>query len=313
MKTIGGTMISAIRGGNPWKSPYQAYCELIGEEPMPVDNDAVRRGLKWESALINIYETKYDIDRSYRISDAKLVDPEHEFLTGSPDAMYVISKGDNETCFGLEVKTADIYTRQNYDIENQEIPVHYFLQCQWYAGLAGFDRWDFIVGFFRDDNLVSVETCSFDFDQELYDSMVDYAVEFWNKHVVLRNPPSIESGTEMLEVFRKKYPRNLNEDIVEHDEAFDTAVEEIFNLQNRIKSLEDEIDKQKAFLVSSIGDMSGLFTRYGKVTYKNNKDSTAVDYKSIVSEINVPEDVLKKYTTTKPGARVLRLPRNKGE
>lgn len=316
--TIGGTDISAIMGMNPWKSAFGVYQKIIGEGVETKDNAAMKRGRDWEPALITLYETQRGNGPDDRTGNGKLSHKVYGYLTGSPDMMYwTAPDGD----FGLEVKTADISQRNLYDFTGDEpqVPLHYFLQLQWYAGLAQVDRWDFIVGFFVGEKMVSWETCSFAFDAELFESMIESAVTFWENHVVPRIAPEATEPTEIIEWHRQKYRRHVPKSFAERTESTDAAVKRFLELQAEIKRLEKEQDAAKATVIATLQDNEAIETPFGTVTFKNNKDSEVIDWRSIANEslsMLEPKQAIAitgKYTTTKPGPRVLRFPKIKGE
>ena len=308
---IGGTAISAILGMNPWKSRYGIYLDLIGEGEEKPDNEAMARGRKWESTLARIYETERDFDIPGN-PGVKLNHEIHNFIVGSPDYMY--------ESHGLEVKTADYYTRDKYDCKNGNVPNHYYLQCQWYCGLAGFDRWDFIVGFFRDGKFSYHETCSFEFDQELYDYMIKAAIAFWNEHVIPRNPPEITEPAEIIEFVRKTYPRHSDGKFIESDAELEGIIESVRDEMFSAKAGESRMEALKSRVIEKIGDAEGVITELGKITFKANKDSVKTDWKAfgedamkLIADPKVSEELLNKHTKTTPGPRVLRFPRWKEE
>ena len=326
MKTIGGTAISAILGQNPWKSKFGVYQDLIGEsEPVP-DNDAMARGRRWEPALIGLHETQSGLDVFNRsmVSGHVLNHDVHEFLTGTPDMMYRLSDGEQ---FGLEVKTSDIMTRDKYDCKVGTIPAHYYYQCMWYCGLAGFNQWDFIVGFFRDDNFVSFETCSFDFDKELYDLMIEAAVEFWNNHVVPRIPPEITEPSEIIEVCRRQFPRHTDGKFIESDDETEKLAQGYLDAEITIRTGEEFRDTFKSQIIKKISDAEGVITSVGKFTFKANKDSERTDWEKVAYHMRnalaretdaetAERDLttaIQTFTTIKPGPRVFRVPRWKDE
>jgi predicted phage-related endonuclease len=249
--------------------------------------------------------------------------------------------------YGLEVKTADFSQKEHYDfsdLDNPQIPQHYYMQCQWYAGLANVDRWDFIVGFFRGDKMVSHEICSYAFVPELYEFMVEEAVKFWEEHVEARNPPDDASPAETERFYRRKYPRHIPKTFAERTEISDGVVARMRRLADDIKAKELEYDLDKAWLIAHLADNEALETSIGNVTYKAAKDSETTDWKKYAEflekhitgidnawddicdkeKIIIPFDestgslyehgigmLRNKFTTTKPGSRRLLLPRGK--
>jgi len=361
--TIGGTDISSIFGCNPWQSAFGLYQKIIGEAEQVKDNAAMKRGRLYEKGLHAFYEAKNGIDDVVCTVGSQYRDPDDElivdhrgwfqsilvhdsinFLSGRPDYVYNL-RGNR---FGLEIKTADWSQRDQYDFSNPgnvQIPMHYYMQCQWYAGLAEVPRWDFIVGFFAGEEMKYHETCSFAFDQELYDMMVKTAVEFWETHVLPRKPPEDAKPAELETYYRKKFPCHIPKTFAERSPHWDEVVERILKREEQIKFLEQEQQLDKIAIISHFEDKEALETPFGNVTYKACKDSEVMkwqEYAEILEKciwkiddawdeildmqsINYFDEengalyqegidtLRRRFKITKPGARRLLLPRKKGE
>ena len=335
--TIGGTDISAILGCNPYKSAFGLYQRLIGEaQPVP-DNAAMQRGRRWENILAKIFEEEWEdqrvIDGFTGVNEVRLKHPNVEYLTGSPDRLYRVF-GDHfhlmdRNDFGLEIKTADISQKQLYDFSdanNVKIPDHYYMQCQWYAGLANVDQWDFIVGFFKGDKMVSHESCSFVFNEELYESMVEAAVDFWENNVLKRNPPQDALPAEMETYYRRTYPQHVTGKWAERTDETDYMVRSYLERQEQIRRWEEIQQGEKSRIIGVFGDCEALESELGNVSFKKNKDSEKTDYKAIVESLSskfkvqsskwdseslftLLSELCTQNTTIVTGPRVLRFPR----
>jgi len=328
-KTIGSTDISAIFNCNPYKSAFSLYQRLIGDEIPVTDTAAMKRGRTWETILSSIYHVEHEFDERYlSCGNISLTHNDIEYLTGSPDVLFC----DNDRkikekttgiisvpcSHGLEIKTADISQKNNYDFSSSEplIPMHYYMQCQWLCGLANVDRWDFIVGFFKGDKMVSHESCSFDFDEEIYDKMVKAAVEFWENHVIPRNPPEDATPAELETFYRRKYPQHVSGKMADRTDRSDEVIQILSDIKVSIKHLEYDEQQYKSELIGLIGDCEAIESYFGKVTFKKNKDSVKTNWKSMVDEMSTKIDqeyylnLMDKYSTIVTGPRVLRLPKN---
>jgi predicted phage-related endonuclease len=327
--TIGGTDISAIVGCNPWKSAFSVYQKMIGEPVEVKDTPQMERGRFYENILASIYSNSHASFKVVYLEriESPLVHGTIDYLTGTPDRIYfdlskgITNKDKSKTCqrsHGLEVKTADISQRNQYDFTDSsavQIPMHYYLQCQWYAGLAKVPRWDFIVGFFKDEQLKSIEQCSFDADTELFDHLINEAVEFYESCVVPKIPPPITDPVELETYSRKRFPRHVPKTYAERTRNSDHIVGNMIELAEKIRLLELEQQMNKASLIALLEDKEALETPFGNVTYRTNKDSEIMDWKAHSVELErllhseIVDVFRKKHTTTKQGARVLRLPK----
>jgi predicted phage-related endonuclease len=319
--TIGGTDISAIVGCNPWKSAFSVYQKMIGEPVEVEDTPQMERGRKYEKLLMQIYDVQFQLPLYGSINQYPLEHDKIDYIAGSPDRIYFTQDQNMVTTaksHGLEVKTADISQRNHYDFSDSsavQIPMHYYLQCLWYAGLAKVPRWDFIVGFFKDEQLKSIEQCSFDADTDLFDYLIAEAVEFYKIHVKSKFPPPITDPVEMETYSRKRFPRHVPKSYAERTRNSDYIVGNMIELAEKIRQLELEQQMNKASLIALLEDKEALETPFGNVTYRTNKDSEIMDWKAHATELEklLDSDVVdifrKKHITTKQGARVLRLPK----
>ena len=319
LRPIGGTDISSIIGCNPWQSAFGLYQKIIGEAEPVKDNAAMERGRAYESVLGDLYEVENNIDLTEVFVSGinQLPHGQYDFIKGSPDVLYQSFDPYNKPSFGLEIKTADISQRQHYDFTASEpmIPMHYYLQCQWYAGLAKVDHWDFIVGFFVGDKMVSHESCSFAFNKKLYNVMVDEAVKFWETHIVPRNPPDDATPVEMESYYRRKFPQHTTGKHALRTTETDNTVVDYINRAKQIKELERLQQIDKSTIIMILKDCELLETPLGNVTYKTNKNTIKTDWENVSTGLSrfVDNEVfcglVESNTKNTQGSRVLRFPR----
>ncbi len=209
---IGGSTIAEILGYSPWGSPHSVYLKMIGEYQGTPSNSAMDRGVALEPVVATMFGGNHP---EFVVENYGLIQhPEYEFLTGSPDRV-LIDKETGELAAGLEIKTANIITSNEWGEEDtDQIPYHYLFQCMWYAGLLGVPRWYLAVAFFLSESrrVKQYREYVVEFDQTLFDVMLSRAVEFWNQHVVPRNPPEITvADPASVSYYKRRYPSHSNQ------------------------------------------------------------------------------------------------------
>lgn len=306
---IGGTTVSAIVGQNPWATPHSAYLQLRREvEPTP-DNEAMARGRAYEPVIADLFATgnpEYRVAHNRQGTDEPelYVDERYPFLIGHPDRL-LYDKETNKLVAGLEIKTANIANKRFWgEVGTDAIPTNYLIQCQWYAGLAKLPYWIVAVQFLNGSVADSFREYRVVADSELFDALVESAVDFWENHVVPGIPPEIEAVDETTKRWvAQRFPRN-----VEPLEAATPQEEQImakFLLRkDALEAAQKEYEQAETALKLAIGNRDGLTSEtFGKVTWKSSKDSKRVDYHAICDELHVDSDLIERHTKTVAGTR----------
>ncbi len=145
MKVIGGSTIAAILEKSPHNSPHGVWTQLTGEKNLDVDNEAMARGRAMEPLIADYYALRHP---EYQVVEHEPVfHPDYPYIMGSPDRM-LIGTESGKLEAGLEIKTASSITQDDWGMEHtDEVPDHYWCQCQWYAGLLGMAEWKLAVAF----------------------------------------------------------------------------------------------------------------------------------------------------------------------
>lgn len=129
---IGGTLVSAICGKNPYKNNVDAYNIIVNasDESSTIDNEAVIKGKKAEELILKLWaldHPKYKVKHfKYEVFTFDNV----ETYYSSPDGIAI----DTETgeIWMLEVKTAFLASASKKESwKNNLIPPNYYCQCIW--------------------------------------------------------------------------------------------------------------------------------------------------------------------------------------
>ena len=307
---IGGTTVSAIVGQNPWQTPLGAYLQLRKEVDPTPDNVAMERGRRYEPIVADIFaggRPEYRVAHNRQgTNEPELYEhDQYPYLIGHPDRLLYDAKSD-ELVAGLEIKTSNWSNVRKWGEEGTDaIPTHYLIQCQWYAGLAQLPEWEVAVAFLDDRGALKIyREYRVVADAELFETLVERAVAFWENHIVPGAPPEMNQVDDATARWiNRRFPKNV--------EPLATATPQEEQLMARYLARKQELDAAQrqfeqceAALKLAIGDRDGLESEtYGKVTWKRSKDSARVDYRGVCNELQPPAELIEKYTKEIEGTR----------
>ena len=308
--TIGGTGMSAIIGVNPYVTSLDLWLKVTGQaEPTP-DNRNMELGRRYEPIVAEMFQGANDwceVKHNFSGTDApcRVMDPEYDFITGSPDRILFNS---GRPVAGLEIKTANVFTKPKWgESGSNEVPIHYMVQCMHYMGLTGLRNWKLAVLFLDEGQPQEYRSYNIDFDAEVWNYMREEEIKWWRDFVEKMEAPPMEEnvGETTIQFFRQKYPTHTKPiEAATEEEA--VLIAQLLDTQNELKAIEARLETDKVRLMSLIGEREGLFSPVGKVTWKRTKDRSTVDWKAVAEELNAPDDVIAKYTTVKDGVRMFR-------
>ena len=284
---IGGSDIAAIMGQSRWKTPYRLWAEKTGKiESLIKNNEAVEMGTRLEQFVADLFSEK--TNKSVRKAPKMYAHPKYPFLVAHVDRLITNS---NEL---LECKTCSAYKLEEWE---NKIPKEYVLQVIWYLGITGRKKgWiACLIGGQKFDYK------PIEFDEELFNMMVEKAVKFWEM-VQKQIPPLILPEDD--EVLSEIYSEHTDDMMVLQD-----LNDRVAYLQE-IKMHIDEMTKEKreieTELKTVIADKAGFTTDKYKVTWKS-QISRRIDTELLKTE---HPDLVQKYMTEK-ATRVMRITKNK--
>lgn len=295
---VSGTDIAALSGMNPYRRIYDVFLSKLGLTDDNVDNPYMRRGRRMEPVLVEDYEDM----TGYRTARVGLLrHPKHEIVLGSPDRLVVDEK--ENILHGLEIKTANARQAPHWGPpETDIIPDQYLLQCQWYMLASDIERWDVIVSIGGElPQIYHIE-----YNDELCQKLLDIAWQFWQKHILTKEPPSVDESESAAKMLAKLYHK-ADLDIMEADEEEERLIASLTRKRGELGALENEVRLLENKLKEKMGDHGGLRGNGWFVTWKKTKDRQIVKYDELISELQVPDGLIKKYTATAEGHRVFRV------
>lgn len=288
MQYIGGSDIAAIMGQSRWKTPYRLWAEKTGKIEMPdlSGRESVEMGNRLEQFVAEIFSEK--TGKTVRRAPKMYRHSEYPFLVANIDRLIV---GGDEL---LECKTCSAYKLEEWE---NKIPREYVLQVIWYLGITGRKRgWiACLIGGQKFDYK------PIDFDQELFDMMLDKALKFWEL-VQKKVPPLILPEDD--ETLAELYPTHT-EDLIELQEM-NERVAYLQEIKMHIEEMNKEKREIETELKTLIADKAGVVTDTYKVTWKT-QITRRIDTDLLKTE---QPELAQKYIKEST-YRVMRITKNK--
>ena len=297
---IGGSDIAAIMGMSRWSTPLKLWAIKTGklEAPDLSTVEAVEMGIELEQFVADMFSKK--TGKSVRRAPKVYQHPDYAYMAAHIDRLVT---GTDEL---LECKTCSAFKKDEW--ENDEIPQEYILQVMWQLGITGRKIGHIAV-------LIGGQSFKYkkiQFDEELFQSMVESAKEFW-KHVQEDTPPAImpeddetlkDLYSASTEVMIELYPED--DRTAQACASLEEKIGYLQEIKSHIRNLQDEQKEIETGIKEIIKDNLGIKTPKYVVTWKSQRKSS-VDVRSLCE--NEP-DIYAKYEKIS-SYRVMRITNNK--
>jgi putative phage-type endonuclease len=250
---IGATDIAAIVGVSPWAAPidvYRAKVEGIDKDA----GNAARLGLLLEPIIVEEYERQEGV-KTRRLNE--VTHRAYPWLKGHPDRIVVGQPGI------MDAKAYLHSQREWGEPGTADVPPHVTVQMQVYMGLMG-RAWADVVLF---SGSLPLKVYRVPADPVLYDQLVAVAVEFWERHVLLRVPPVVDGTDSYRRYLEQRYPRDEEKEVVATPETA-LLVDEWAGLMNTAAAIDKRIDLVRNRIIETMADATVLLAPGGKVTNK---------------------------------------------
>jgi putative phage-type endonuclease len=307
-QTIGGTVISAICGENPYVTPYQAWLKLTGQDAPTEQNEAMSLGLDLETPLALQFAKKKNVRLDPGEKGVNTKNPWFHYNPDFTNRKYkrlVSIKTSGLATFGSKA------TREQWGEEGtDQVPASYLMQENWYMQDGSLDwaevsdLYALIAGRGRVEYQIPK-------DPELIEMMIEAATKFVQDYVEpLKAPPLEDRDVETYQKFiKRKYPTSSGKLIEATPEMMEMLADYALVCANADKA-KAEREKLKANICAIIGPDSGIIGGGFKFTWMKNKDSRNTDWQELAKALILP-DVLEreipKFSEIKQGPRVARF------
>lgn len=298
---LGGSDAASIVGLSPWKTEMDIWMDkkslLPPEDDDPERNFMLNLGLELEPVVARLYERQTGREL---ILPEPVVHPAHPEVRGTPDRLV------RNELRGVELKTENQFSEMFGEPGSDEVPGHYLVQAAHYMALTGFTHWDIAV--LHGGTRFAIYTIQR--DAELESMMIEKLTEWWRKHILDDIPPEMDSSEAWRVYLHNRYPRNVLPlaEIAPNSEWIVDSLGEIRKAEKAISGFRKEFENR---LKAIIGDREGVFCKYGRVTWKNTKDSEGVDWEKAFQMLSsmtkakesMQQQCIRKSLEKEPGVR----------
>ena len=260
-KGIGGSDVSALLGLNPWRSPLALYYDKVGENEDEEESIAMQLGKELEPFLRQKFEKWMLKNEGLTVEVEEepfmMQHPEYEWALANIDGKF--EHPEKGLC-GLELKTTNEFAKNLW--EDDELPVYYYFQIQWYMGVTGIET--FYVGYLIGNRKFDAKEIPR--NDEVIAEMFRQAKDFWHDHVLAETPPApigLGSDTDTL---KKLYPEEDGQVVELHE--YQDKRDKYKKLMKQKAELEKEIEAIKQQFMAAMGESEVAIVGDRKVTWK---------------------------------------------
>ncbi len=310
----GGSDIAPMLGLSPWKTPLELWQDKTGRAVENISPEQAER-MYWGNTLEDVVARHYAEQRGVRVQriNGLIRHPEHPIAFANIDRAVVV-EGSRARWTGtrvegasriLECKTAHALAQNSAEWgepATDEVPRHYWLQCQWYLGITGLPFADLAV-LFGGQRFVTYTILS---DAALFADLLAEAVSWWERYVVADMPPQPRTEDEARRLWSSHVAgRELVVDV-----KVSQAVHELVEVKASLKALEEHDQQLKDTILPAFGDAEAISCGGVRLaTWRANKSSEKTDWRAVAVALGAEQNaaIVAQNTATIPGARVLRL------
>ena len=302
-KYITGTDASAIMGLSPWANPLTVYLDKKGLGEPVVENEAMRWGLRLENTILQAYADTMC---------CKLINVDgYDLKTNDEYPRLACSLDGWNADLKIPVDAKNIrYCDGSKWGENgsEEIPHYYKVQLHVQMMIMNARMAHLAVLFSGQDFRIY----QVNYDEELAKAINDSAEAFWARYMSdgSAEQPMPTADASQTETIKKVLAKGVKDKKVDATEEIIKVAKTLVSVKARSKELADK----EAVLSNRIKlFMSDATICEGEATWKNNKDTVKTDWQTLAEHLlegmtaEERESIVKNFTVTTPGNRVLRI------
>lgn len=307
---LGASEVPTALGINPWKSPAELAEEKRGVlEPSEAGEAAMWGHIIERPIADHFIERRRAEGKAWSIfTPPTLRHPTCDLMLATLDRVIVPEgRRARETWISeVECKNFSAYRSNEFRMD-EEIPEPVLVQLQVQMEVVGFDyAWLAVLIGGQQYQERQIPR-----DREMGGMLVQFVEKWWADHVVQGLPCEPDGSEAYAGFLRRRYPSNLAPALPLTPEAAQ-LVAAARAAKAELAQAEEREAEAVAKLKALIGEAEGV---QGLCTWKNNKPSTKTDFEAafqkLVADSQCPagtaHELVQQFTTTKPGARVLRL------
>lgn len=280
-KGVTGSEIAALVGLNPYKGAQEIWEEKLGltERNLELeDNPHIERGVFLEPALLAW--TQKRVGYSVWANSHTFVSKHNPLVIATPDGFADPNPGILKRQV-VEVKAPSPRAYEDWgdpDEVPDSIPAYYVPQVQFEMAAADTDEAlvSTLIG-------GSLRVYRMKRSQPLIDMLTKRAEAFW-WHVTHQEPPPVDFTRPVEREWMKRHLKNQASDEMreygpEESESIEGDIKQYLQIKAEAEAAEEKLQQVKSFLQFFVGQCAGFTTPGYKVTWKQSKGSSRVDWK----------------------------------
>ena len=296
---ITGTDAGKLIGVSPWGGKFAVWLDKMGRAAPVVETPAMKAGKKFESAILQTYAEEMNCKLEHVDGYNLITCDKYPRLGASLDGW------NHDLQIPVDAKNIKWKNEKWGDAWTDQFPEYYKAQLQVQMMVTGATFAHLAVMFSGQDFFIY----SMEYDEEMAQKILDASDEFW-PYVENDQMPEADGSDEATEYIKSEFARG---DAAAVKDPTEEILEALKGLQKAKLDEKDAQDRKTEFenrIKLYMGDATAI---KGVCTWKNNKDSVKTDWEQVASvalasmSAEDQKKLIASYTTTKPGARVLRI------
>ena len=296
---VTGTDAGKLIGVSPYGGKFAVWLDKTGRAAPVVETPAMKAGKKFESAILQTYAEEMNCKLEHVDGYNLITCDKYPRLGASLDGW------NHDLQIPVDAKNIKWKNEKWGDAWTDQFPEYYKAQLQVQMMVTGATFAHLAVMFSGQDFFIY----SMEYDEDMAQKILDASDEFW-PFVERDKMPEADGSDEATEYIKSEFARgdaaavkDPTEEILEALKGLQKAKLDEKDAQNRKTEFENRI---KLYM----GDATAI---KGVCTWNNNKDSVKTDWEQVASvalasmSAEDQKKLVASYTTTKPGARVLRI------
>lgn len=296
---ITGTDAGKLIGVSPWGGKFAVWLDKTGRAAPVVETPAMKAGKKFESAILQTYAEEMNCKLEHVDGYNLITCDKYPRLGASLDGW------NHDLKIPVDAKNIKWKNEKWGDAWTDQFPEYYKAQLQVQMMVTGATFAHLAVMFSGQDFFIY----SMEYDEEMAQKIIDATEEFW-PYVENDQMPEADGSDEATEYIKSEFAMG---DAAAVKDPTEEILEALKGLQKAKLDEKDALDRKTEFenrIKLYMGDATAI---KGVCTWKNNKDSVKTDWEQVASvalasmSAEDQKKLVASYTTTKPGARVLRI------
>jgi putative phage-type endonuclease len=282
---LGATDLAAIAGKHKYKTALDVYLEKRGEKPRGETNRKAEAGLALEPLIRRWYAEEI----GQNILPGRTVrHPEYPFIGVNTDGEI---EGQDIL---VEIKTMDFCTREEWGSPGtDQIPSAYLIQAVTQIGVlvANGEHRSMNVVVKCDRGTMEIEEYIVQPAPELFATILELGVSFWNNHILKGIPPA--PTTDDIDNLLYLYPKSTGEMLIS-DSMVDAMVSELADIVTDLKPLDKRNEEIRKQLKIIIGGNAGIDTFIG--SFKSRRVTGRTKWKDVALAAGATPDLIAAHT-----------------